>query len=216
MKKISESIDLKEIEKKTWRSTLEDGILDIYFGILVLSIGIGMSLSHILPDPLDKIMVAIPFGIGLTFFILGKKFITQPRLGYVKFGLQQKARKIKTIIILSINFIVILIINIIRFTNPDSILRFPGILDGLIIGLLFLTAPLFFVAYILQYPRLYFYAILFGISFFLSDLLAIFIPEPLDTLITFGIISGIVIFIGVVFLIKFIRKYPLPKEEMAE
>ncbi|MFX1571796.1 MAG: hypothetical protein ACFFB0_03530 [Promethearchaeota archaeon] len=216
MKKIPENIDLKEIEKKTWRSTLQDGILDIYFGILILGIGMGMTLSHILPDPLDMISVAIFLGIGLTFFILGKNYITKPRLGFVKFGFQQKARKIKTIIILSINFFAILIINLIRFTNPDSILRFPGILDGLIIGLLFLTAPLFFVAYILQFPRLYFYAILFGISFFLSELFAIFIPEPLDTLITFSIISGVVIFVGVIFLIKFIRKYPIPKEEMTE
>ena len=216
MKKIEKNIDLKEIEKKTWRSTLQDGILDIYFGILILGIGMGMTLSHILPDPLDMIIVAIFLGIGLTFFILGKKYITQPRLGFVKFGFQQKARKIKTIIILSINFIAILIINLIRFANPDSILRFPGYLDGLILGLLFITAPLFFVAYILHYPRLYFYAILFGISFFLSELLAIFISEPFDTLITFSIIAGIVIFLGVIFLIKFVRKYPLPKEEMAE
>jgi len=216
VKKIEKNIDLKEIEKKTWRSTLQDGILDIYFGILILGIGMGMTLSHILPDPLDMIIVAIFLGIGLTFFILGKKYITQPRLGFVKFGFQQKARKIKTIIILSINFIAILIINLIRFANPDSILRFPGYLDGLILGLLFITAPLFFVAYILHYPRLYFYAILFGISFFLSELLAIFISEPFDTLITFSIIAGIVIFLGVIFLIKFVRKYPLPKEEMAE
>ncbi|MFX0076286.1 MAG: hypothetical protein ACFE96_12650, partial [Candidatus Hermodarchaeota archaeon] len=72
--------------------------------------------------------------------------------------------------------------------------------------------PLCFAAYFLQHPRLYFIAILVGLSFFLSDLLSILIPEPFDTLIAFGITSSVIIFIGIISLIKFIQKYPRPKE----
>ncbi len=176
----------------------------------------GMTLSGILPDPLDKTVPFIFVGIGLAFFLIAKKYITQPRLGVVKFGFKQKARKIKTLIVLSINFIILLILYVLRFINPELSLRFPGYLEGLIIGLLFITVPLFFAAYFLQYPRLYFTALLVGLSFFLTDLFSIFIPEPFDALIAFSIISSIIIFIGIVSLIKFIRKYPLPKEEMAD
>jgi len=173
----------------------------------------GMTISDILPDPLDKMFVVVFIAIGLTFFLLAKKYITKPRLGYVKFGLSQKTRKIKSIIVLIINFIAILIINLIRFTNPE--LRFPGYLDVLFLGLLLITIPLCFTAYFIHYTRLYITAILFGISFFLSELFALIIPEPFDVLLTFSLVGGIIILIGVIFLIKFIRKYPLPREGMS-
>ena len=56
--------------------------------------------------------------------------------------------------------------------------------------------------------------LLVGLSFFLSDLFSIFIPEPFDALTAFGFVSGSIIFIGIVSLTKFIQKYPLKKEEV--
>ncbi|UCD00820.1 MAG: hypothetical protein JSV23_08015 [Promethearchaeota archaeon] len=214
MEKITNSIDLKEIEKKTWRSTLEDGLLDMYFGMLVLSIGLGITLGDLLPEPFDSLLPIILMIIGLILFLLGKKFITQPRLGIVKFGFRQKTRKLKTVLVLSINSIILLILFIIRLVNPDLRLIFPVYIEGLIIGLLFITFPLCFAAYFLQYTRLYFIALLVGLSFFLSDLLSIILPEPFDALMAFGIVSVIIIIEGFIFLIKFLRKYPLSKEEM--
>ena len=214
MKKITENIDLKGIEKKAWRSTLEDGILDIYFGISVLGLGMGMTLSPVLPNPFNKFIPLIFIGIGLFFFLTAKKYITQPRLGKVKFGFKRKGRKLKTLIVLAINLIILLILFLIRFINPELSLEFPGYLDVLILGLLFITAPVFFAAYFLQYPRFYFIGLLVGLSFFLSDLFSFFIPEPFDTLVAFSIVCGIIIFMGLVSLLKFVRKYPLPKEEM--
>jgi len=212
VKKITNNIDLKEIEKKTWRSTLEDGLLDIYFGMLVLSIGLGITLGDLLPEPFDSLLPIILMIIGLIFFLLGKKFITQPRLGIVKFGFRQKTRKLKTAIVLSINSIILLILFIIRLVNPDLRLIFPIYIEGLIIGLLFITVPLCFAAYFLQYTRLYFIAILVGLSFFLSDLLSIVIQEPFDALVAFSITSSIIIILGILSLVKFIRKYQIPKE----
>jgi hypothetical protein len=213
VKKITEKIDIKEIEKKTWRSTLEDGLLDIYFGVLVLSIGIGITLGDLLPEPFDSLLPIILMIIGLILFLFGKKFITQPRLGVVKFGFRQKSRKVKTIIVLSINMILLLVIYILRVVNPGLSSLFPVYINGLITGLLFISAPLCFAAYFLQYPRLYFIAILTGLSFFISDLFSIFIPEPFDSLTAFSIIGGTIIFMGIISLVKFIRKYRLPKEE---
>ncbi|MFX0105398.1 MAG: hypothetical protein ACFE75_07905 [Candidatus Hodarchaeota archaeon] len=181
---------------------------------MVLGIGMGISLSDFLPSPLNSMIAIFFIGLGLIFFLVGKKYITQRRLGYVKFGRQRKDLKIKTVIIFSINFIALLIVYIMRLTNPDFRLMIPGFLDGLLIGLLFVTLPLCFAAYFLQYTRLYFIAVLVGLSFFLSDLFSIFILEPFDALMAFGIVSGTVIIEGIIFLIKFIRKYPLPKEEM--
>ena len=214
MKKITENIDLKEIEKKTWRSTLEDGILEIYFGILVLGLGMGITLIDILPNLLDKTISFIFIGIGLMFFILAKKYISQPHLGVVKFGLKRKSRKLKTIVVLSINSIILLIIYLIGFINPDFRLRFPAYLDGLIIGLLFVSVPLCFVAYFLQFTRLYVYALLLGCGFYLADSSSIIIPIPFNFLITYLLLGGFIILVGIIYLIRFVRKYQLPQEEV--
>jgi len=172
-----------------------------------------MTLGGILPEPIDGMISIIFMVIGLILFLFGKRFITQPRLGIVKLGIGQKTRKIKTVIVLSINLIILLVLYILRFVNPELRLRFPGYLDGLITGLLFITVPLCFAAYFLQYPRLFFIAILVGLSFFLSDIFSIFIQEPFDVITSFGIVSSIIILLGTVSLIKFIRKYPLTKGE---
>ncbi len=173
----------------------------------------GMTLSPVLPNPIDKLVPFVFIGIGLAFFFAAKKFITKPRLGVVKFGFKRKGRKLKTLIVLSVNLLILLILFLIRFTNPEFNLEFPGFLDGLILGLLFITTPVCFAAYFLQFPRFYLYGLLVGLSFFLSDVFSIFIPSPFDTLIVFSLISGIMIIMGIVFLIKFLRKYPLSKEE---
>ena len=207
---MSETIDLKELEKKAWKSTLEDGIFEIYFGILHLSLALGIVLDKILPESLSAIITLSFIGLGFIFFLIAKKYISQPRIGKVKFARPRIMRYVKTIALLTVNFIVILIIYLIRFS-----LRIPMYLYGLIVGLLFFTLPLSFVAYLLQFNRLYVIAILTGVSFFLDEIFALLmVPEPFDSLLAFGIISTLIISIGIVFFIRFLKKYPLPKEEM--
>ena len=207
---MTEKINLKELEKKSYRFTFKDGIYDIAYGALLLS----FALAPILREITFTWYILIVIPPAPLIIVLGKKYITQPRLGVVKLGLKTKSRKLKTVLVLSINSFILLIIYIIRFVNPELRLIFPGYIDGLITGLLFITVPLCFVAYLLQYPRLYFIAIMVGLSFFLSDIFSIFIPNPLDALLAFVLTSTAVILMGIVSLIKFIQKYPLHKEEM--
>jgi hypothetical protein len=212
---MSENIDLKELEKKAWRSTLEDGIFEIYFGILHLSLTLGVVLDEVLPSPYSSILTFLVIGLGLIFFLIAKKYISQPRLGKVKFGRKRIARKVKTIAVLAVNFFALLIIYLIGILNPQFRLNLPGYLYGLIVGLLFFTLPLCFVAYFLQFKRLYFMAILLGLSFFLDEIFALFlIPEPFDSLLAFGMISITILSIGIVVFIRFLKNYPLPKEEI--
>ncbi|MFX1479961.1 MAG: hypothetical protein ACFFCI_17725 [Promethearchaeota archaeon] len=214
---MSDSIDLEEVEKKAWRSTFEDGLLDIYFGILHLNLGIGIIFNDILSESLSIIILLTIMGLGLLFFLLGKKFISQPRLGRAKFGRKRTTRKLKTIAILTVNFLIILIIFLVGVLNPNFKSKLPGYLNGLFMGLLFVTFPLSFVAYILQFNRLYIIAILIGISFFLDELFALLlVPEPFDSVLAFGITSVIILSMGIFVFIRFLRKYPLTREEMVK
>ena len=212
---MSENIDLKELEKKVWKSTFEDGIFEIYFGILHLSLTFGIILDNILPEPLASIIAMSIIGLGLIFFLIAKKFISEPRIGKVKFGFSRILRKIKTIGILTLNFFILLIIYLTGILNPEFRLVIPGYLYGLIVGLLFFSLPLCFVAYFIQFNRLYIIGILIGISFFLDEIFALLlIPEPFDSLLAFGVISIIILSIGIVVFIRFLKKYPVPNEEI--
>ncbi|MHA2398561.1 MAG: hypothetical protein ACXADU_06695 [Promethearchaeota archaeon] len=211
---MSDNIDLDALEKKTWRTTLVDGIFEIYLSILHLSLTLGIVLDEVVPAPYNSIISYSVILVGLIFFLIAKKYISQPRLGKVKFGRARIVRKLKTVIILTINFLIVLTIYLIGALNPQFRLILPPYLYGLIIGLLFVTLPLSFVAYFLQFTRLYIIALLFGLGFFLDELFALLlIPEPFDSLLAFGMISVAILCIGLVVFVRFLRKYPLPKEE---
>ena len=81
-------------------------------------------------------------------------------------------------------------------------------MEGLIIGIIFIiNIVLVFslMAYFLDFERLYIYAILYAIPFsvdFILNSSGIIIPLSF-------ICSGIIIAIGIVLLIKFLKKYPI-------
>jgi hypothetical protein len=211
--KITEDEDLKKLEKKAWRSTFDDGIFDIYFGILIISFGPSITFYEYLPQPLNFLIGPLIIGFGLAFFILIKKFIVQPRTGFVKFGRNRKTRKLKTAIVLAINMILLLILYILNLTDFGGIFNITNDFSFLIEGLLFIALPLCFVAYFLQYNRLYITAVLMGSAFYIANLLSYIIPRPFNFLTTYLTIGGIIIIIGLVYFIRFLKLNPLSKEE---
>jgi len=44
---MSQTINLKELERKAWRSVFQDGLWDIFLGLLLLAMAIGALLSDI-------------------------------------------------------------------------------------------------------------------------------------------------------------------------
>ncbi len=206
---MNHEIGLDELEKKAWRTTFDDGIFDIYFGILIASFG-SISLYDYLPVPLNVLFGPIIIGFGLTFFILSKKYLIKPRIGVVKFGPKRKVRKRRTMLVLSVNVVLLLILFLFNLSNVGGSINLPYLLEGL----LFLTLPLCFVAYFLQYTRLYIYALLLGSGFFLADILSLIVPIPFNFLFIYLLFGGIIIIVGIIYLIRFIRKYQLPKEEI--
>ena len=90
-----EVLDLKSIEKKVYRSFFEDGFWDIFIGMLLLGFGLGWTrIIFDIMEPLYILIISIIW-TTITFLIyyLGKKFITLPRIGTVKFGQKRKARQ---------------------------------------------------------------------------------------------------------------------------
>ncbi len=211
---MSDEIDLRGIEKRAWRSTYQDGIWDIYFGMIFL----GMALFTIgdlfgLPSELGGMIILICwYSIAVLFLILGKKFITIPRMGFVKFGIKRKKIKKRLLGFLIFNLILAFLFLFVNMSGIFIFFNIEGIVRPLGVGLLLITVPLSILAYFLEYHRLYFYAIFFGLGFFFSELLYPLLGSPLDLILSIGSIGIAVIFIGLIYFIQFLRKYPLSQK----
>ena len=204
---MSEVIDLKALEKKAYTSIFQDGLLDIFIGLIVIG-----WITNSLGDFFDTIIVIIIlfsyYILVCTLFILMKKFISVPRMGQAKFGPIRKLNVKRFIIFSVINTIILVILLILPYIGLLKGVRLEGYSSILIISALFIWLPLSIIAFFIKFNRLYIYAIIGGVSFFVSDLLRGYIPYLLSTSIVFGISGGIIFSIGLIIFLKFLKKYP--------
>ena len=209
---MSEGDELKALERKAYRSIFDDGIWDLFMGLIILSIGLSTFIGTILnlPEGWDTIIPVLILNIiAFLIFYLGKKFITIPRMGFVKFGPKRKVKQLKLKIFLLFMFIVNVILVFLPLTGLIRINQIQPLMLTLILGLGVFTFPFCVVAYYLDFTRLYYYAFLAGIGLFLTELLYPIVGSPLDNFLSFGITGGAIVVIGLYYFIRFIKKYPL-------
>lgn len=195
---------LKSIERRAYRSTFDDGIYDITFGVgfLILawiptleSLGISRFVGYLL----FLIPVAIPWP--------AKRFITIPRLGMVEFGDKRKNR----------SRILLWILAPVIFLMLPLIIIMIG--QGIPAGRIWLlvaafAAPIFAIAvFIMDFPRMFFYAALLAVGILQSEFLMPYVGVPLNVILSFGIPGILILILGLSLLIRFLRKYPRPAPE---
>ena len=211
---MSEQINLGGLEKRAWRSAFQDGIWDIYLGWLFLGLAIapfGDTLG--LPGDVGSMILILCWNtIAVLFLVLGKKFITIPRIGFVKFGAKRKKMKKRLLAFLIFNMILAFLLLFANISGFFNSLNIGGLTEPLVVGLLLITVPLSILAYFLEFHRLYIYAILFGLGFFNSELLYPLVGSPLDLFLSQGLVGIAVFSIGLVYLVQFLRKYPLSQK----
>ena len=192
-------INLKEIQRKVYMSFFQDGLWDIFLGLFILGWGLAiLTEAAYLP--------AISF-TGLYFVIWGiKKWVTYPRIGYVRFSATSRRRITARFVILGTVVLLLGVMAAVLWgigTRPQWLADyFPLIFNGM------LAAVVCFVAYWARVTRFYLHAALI----FLGAVLHLW----LGTRWEFGFIGagGIIVLIGLGILISFLRKYPKMIEEV--
>ncbi len=195
---------LKDIERKAYRSTFEDGIYDILFGMIFLIPAIIAVLESV---GISRFYGYLLFLIPLAFSPLGKRFITIPRLGSVEFGQKRKSRK--RLLLLVAAGIVILILPVFLMVLAKGA---PAGMSWLVIALVGL--PVFAVGvYVMDFPRLYVYAALLIFAILESEYLLAYIDPPYNSLISFALPGAAILAIGISLMFRFMKKYPKPEPE---
>ena len=206
---MSQKISLKEAERKAFRTTFNDGLVDIFLGCFLLMFVIGLYLSDSLGDFWSS-AVFLPF-LALVYLAIWliRRYVVTPRIGMVKFGQARKAKLAKfTVVMLVIN-VVALILGTVAALSFGSV---PGQMISILFGLILLMG-FSIAAYFLDFNRLYIYGLLVGLSPLIGEWLwthgyATHHGFP----ITFGTSSGIMILVGLAVFIRLLHNNPVPIE----
>jgi hypothetical protein len=213
--------DLKAVEKKAFKSTFEDGAWDLYLGVMLLPLVIFPLVRYALHADLAWAVLAMALIYALAFagFRWLKKHVTQPRLGMIQPGLSRRKklhtlRMVGAVAVLATIALVLLTIP----ANPLTRISVFGIsFQSVILGLPLVFWKFTFLAiigsalaaWLLDFPRLLLYGVLLGIAVPVDSVY--FSESGWMPLTTFTALLAIGI--GLVCLVRFLRRYPLPQME---
>lgn len=193
--------DFKSIERKTYLTFFEDGIADFIAGLPILFFGLGMTF--------DESMFFILAWMPILFFWPLKRWITYPRIGYVRFS-PERQKKISTafkLLLVAGTFSFLfgiaaymgfesIVFNLRKFMMDYSLLVFGAVLAGAYV----------LIAILFEVKRFYIYSI-FVFTGWLTGYL--FDVNPGIPVAASGAIIAI---IGAGLIFRFLAKYPIPAE----
>ena len=197
----------KQIEKSVIFLQSRDGILDIFFGLMLGAAGLNGIYTYMEWD--------IPWYIRFLILILlvpvllAKFFITTPRIGYFKMKPVRggRLRMLQVFLLISAVLTILMLaasIFKVQFIHGQTLHIHPVILFGALLLLLS------FVAWLLGLYSLYVVGLAAGIGFFLDEPLGLvtILNLPGDFFI-FCIPGALIIIYGVIRLASFLRTHPL-------
>jgi hypothetical protein len=198
---------LREVEKKAYISYHQDGLLDIFIGVYALAFGLGIVADTILDFSFAVIMPGALVAVFLPIWIEAKRKITMPRIGFVKFGAKGSNKLFAVLLGLLVAglgvFFAFTLATTIQNGRPvwfETIFQYGMVLIGLggaVISSLF--------AYTMGLKRLYGYGLLWFALFASGQFLSV----PFEYLLL--AIGSVIIASGAALLVRFMRRYPLPK-----
>jgi MFS family permease len=191
---MSQMMNLKEAERRAWTLYFEDGLWDLFFGFLFLAGGL-----RTLTDSLWAYLLVVA---GILIFIVGRRVLTLPRLGGIKFGPKRQARRQKLMILILVALaltLAVLLLPVLGVATPGA---YAGLIFAAIVPLILAV-----VAYFMDFRRLYGYAVLVAIFMMLMEMVSLQAGAMAE------IVAGsIALLIGSWHLLHFMKEYPLPDE----
>jgi len=201
-------ISLKELERKAFRSVFQDGLWDIFIGFLFTQFIIAPFLSERGLNDFWSSAVLFPiYMIVLIGVMVLKKYVVAPRIGMVQFSKKRKSKFKKLILMTNIILVIGIIAGVffVDLSNLNIKWLFPATFC------LMLLVGFSAAAYMLDLARFYFYGAMNSLAVVVGELLYQFAGASHHGFpVAFGLTSSIMIIVGIILLVNFLRKYPKP------
>ena len=202
-----EKIDLKQIERNIFRDYLQDGLVDMMFGVYFLFFGLKLLGGSVLSFIILLMVFFVPLLRGL------KKRFTYPRAGYVELR-QGDPWPVPWFIlgsfVLGLIALVVVLIAAGVIAQPAQWYRWMPICFGIWITGIFLGLGLS--------VRLVRYYVVAGVALVGGPTFALLpLTRKLENIGLFlAVVGAVLLAWGVVAFVRFLRKYPLPTEGAAD
>ncbi len=211
-------LNLKELERKAFRSTHQDGLWDMYMGLIVIGMALFMFRSPDGYGPRNIVIFLGAYALAGLIFWAGKKFVTIPRMGQVTFGPLRKQKARTLAIVLGVVILIqvgIVVLTGVGRSNAGFGAQLSALLGGssmdqmlvATLGSLFVGPSMILIAYFNDFLRGYYIAIMMALAVFLM----ILFNHPVYPIV----IGALILIPGMVLFVRFLRKYPLHKEKVA-
>jgi hypothetical protein len=213
---MSDQINLRDVQKRTIQLiNYEDGLWDMLLGSVFL-------LLSIYPVTREKLGPEMNMGFFLAvLFILvigqlvARHFISTPRMGYAK---SRRTPALKGLLVLT-SFLVLATFGLVLLTllSPERLPElgsFPSWMNNMgveIIVLLALVGLFSFLGYLFGVKRLYLYGWLIGVGNLAATAIDLYDGAVFN--LPLGIVSAIILVVGISLLWRFLRAYPVPMRE---
>jgi hypothetical protein len=206
-------INLKAMENKAWKSTHEDGLVDIIIGILLVSFAVMPFIENLIGRWYILIAVPIPVLFTTLLIYFGKRHITTPRIGIAKFGAKRQGAH-RTSVKLSILSLIVLVV-LVSLTALSQFNMVSARISGFKVPLAIAVGVVTLLsvkAWLLGIPRLTTYGFILGGGVLSVEILRDIVGRPWHNVMSWGIPGLCILFYGIRMLITFTKKYPLPSE----
>jgi MFS family permease len=203
------NISIKEADRTVFRTSFDDGLVDIFISCVVLMLVVGPLLSVYLGDYWSS-AIFIPFWAAVSLILLWtRKNVIKPRAGVVKYSpMRKKKLTLFTGIMLTLN-VVFFILGLVAFATPSGR---GWTITIAFAGMLLISFSL--AGYFLDVTRFYLYGLMLSGGFFLGEwLYRTYGVSHHGIPIVFGISTGIIFLIGLFKFITFVQDNPLPTDD---
>jgi hypothetical protein len=213
---MSEPYDLRQIQRRTFQlMSFEDGLWDVLLGLIFMFLAI-YPLTRQLLGPVWNLFLFLSL---LALMVVGqlvvRRIVSEPRIGYVRPRRSPKLRLLSyiTVVMVLATFGLVLWTLLGPGSEPVSGIQadFPPERSYVVELIVLLALGFLFSAmgYLFGVTRLYFYGWLLG----LANLASVYMEHNAGWTfqIPGAIAAGVILLIGFILLIRFLRKYPLPE-----
>jgi hypothetical protein len=214
---MSEPYDLRQIQQRTFQlMSFEDGLWDLLLGITFMFLAIYPVTRELLGPVWNLVLFLSLLALMVVGQLVVRHLVSEPRIGYVRPRRSPKLRLLGIITVVMVLITFGLVVLTLLGAGPASTPAVPAgasagrsytveLITLLVMGGLFSA-----MGYLFGVTRMYFYGWMLGLAYLAS----VYMEHNAGWtfLIPMAIAAGIILLIGFVRLVRFLRKYPLPVE----
>jgi hypothetical protein len=198
-------IDLKRVERRTFKTTFQDGLVDLYLGLLLLAGALGALSERAGLDEAWNPFVGVGYALLITIgFRIVRQFVILPRRGIVQFSPARRQR-MNRLYWITLGGVLLIEAGLV-IVGLTGIWHSPYVVH-IAVSLIIVTVTGIY-GYYAHFYRLYGY----GLILLLAYVAKSWWDDTLTRqLVVWGVPAGVMIAVGGWLFVRFLRGYPLPR-----